>query len=396
MARRLYLDWNATAPLLPEARAALIDALAFPSNPSSVHDEGRQARRVVEGSRQQIADLTGVPRSHVVFTASASEAANFVLTPDFRMGRTPMRLGKLLVSAVEHPCVLAGGRFDAGQVVQLPVDSQGLLDCDALERELREIGASETIMVAVQLANNETGVVQPIAKIASIVKRHGGVLVVDAVQAAGRLPIACETSGADFLILSGHKIGGVTGAGALVASGETLMPAPLVRGGGQERGHRAGTEAVAAIAAFGAAARTVGPGVETFQAQVGALRDRMEQAMRQCVPALIIHGEGAPRLANTSCVSVPGMKAETLQIALDLDGIAVSAGSACSSGRLGPSHVLLAMGADAALGAIRISLGASTSEADIDRFVASFARITANRSAHSVSAQAEKGHFIAA
>ncbi len=240
---RIYMDWNATAPLLPEAREALVSALDHLGNPSSVHGEGRAVRALVESARRDIAALCGAQAAAVVFTSGATEAANMVLTPEFRMGRTPLKAGKLYVSAIEHPAVREGGRFSRDNTCEIAVTSAGIIDCAALETQLqahdRETGLP---MVAVMLANNETGVVQPIADVAAIVRAHGGILVVDAVQAAGRLPLSIEALGADFLILSSHKIGGPKGAGALVARGEIMMPSSLIRGGGQEKGHRSGTE----------------------------------------------------------------------------------------------------------------------------------------------------------
>lgn len=380
--QRAYLDYNATAPLLPAAREAMVAALDMPGNPSSVHAEGRAAREAYSRAREAVARLCGAEAAHVTFTSGATEAASHVLTPDFRMGRAPVRLDTLFIGAAEHPCVIAGGRFDPETVKTLPVDRDGLIDINAVRDAIQAYGAGNNgdgqFMLALQLANNETGVVQPIRKIADFVHAAGGVMVVDAVQAAGRLPIDIEALGADFLFVSAHKIGGPKGAGALVSRGETFMPSPLIRGGGQEKGHRAGTENLAAIVGFGAAAEVA---VEAL-ANVGDLaarRDAMEARMREAAPDVIIHGAGAPRLANTSYVSLPGLKAETAQIAFDMEGIAVSSGSACSSGKVGPSHVLKAMDADADLGAIRVSLGLATSDNDIDAFIEAFAKINARR-----------------
>ncbi|WP_422370305.1 cysteine desulfurase family protein [Hoeflea sp.] len=378
-ASRLYLDHNATAPLLPEARAAMIEAMALEGNPSSVHAEGRAARALVFRARETVASLAGVPASQVTFTSGATEAANHVLTPDFRMGRAPVQVSRLLVSAVEHPAVLAGGRFATDQIRVLGVDASGRLDLEALEQALSDHDhSSGQVMLALQHANNETGVIQPVREAAELVRSHRGLMVVDAVQAPGRLPISLSELGADFLILSAHKMGGPKGAGALVSAGETLMPAPLVKGGGQEKGHRCGTENLAAIAGFGAAAVSAAASLDRMPA-VAALRDRMERAMREAAPDIMVHGGGAERLANTSFFSLPGLKAETAQIALDMEGVAVSAGSACSSGKIGESHVLAAMGADAALGAIRVSLSSMQTEEEIDAFLDIFRRINGRR-----------------
>lgn len=258
--------------------------------------------------------------------------------------------------------------------------SAGIIDCAALETQLqahdRETGLP---MVAVMLANNETGVVQPIADVAAIVRAHGGILVVDAVQAAGRLPLSIEALGADFLILSSHKIGGPKGAGALVARGEIMMPSSLIRGGGQEKGHRSGTENAAALAGFAAAARAAARDIDGRMAAVAAMRDSLEMKMRSSAPDVIIHGQSVSRLANTCFFTLPGLKAETGQIAFDLEGVALSAGSACSSGKVGQSHVLTAMGYDPRQGALRISIGEATTQVEIERCAAIFAKVAARR-----------------
>lgn len=377
---RIYLDWNATAPLMEAARSVMVEALALTGNPNSVHAEGRAARAVIETARREVAALVGAAAANVIFTAGATEAANLVLTPSYRMGKAPLPIGRLYVSAIEHPAVREGGRFAPGQISEIPVTPAGLTDLEALERLLSAHDASTGLpLVAVMAVNNETGIIQPIREAAQIVHRHGGLLLVDAVQAAGRIPLDLQEIGADFLILSAHKLGGPKGAGALIARGETLMPAPLIRGGGQEKGHRAGTENVAAIAGFGAVAAWARTGLEARNAAIGALRDRLEQGMRSTAPDLVIHGEGIARVANTSFFTLPGLKAETGQIAFDLEGVALSAGAACSSGKLGASHVLTAMGQDAKTGALRISLGAATTEGEIDRTVEIFAKIAGRR-----------------
>ncbi len=377
---RIYLDWNATAPLMEAARSVMVDALALTGNPNSVHAEGRAARAVIETARREVASLVGATAANVIFTASATEAANLVLTPSYRMGKAPLPIGGLYVSAIEHPAVREGGRFAPEQVGEIPVTPDGLTDLEALERLLSAHDAAKGLpLVAVMAVNNETGIIQPIREAAQIVHRHGGLLLVDAVQAAGRIPLDLQEIGADFLVLSAHKLGGPKGAGALIARGETLMPAPLIRGGGQEKGHRAGTENVAAIAGFGAVAAWARIGLEARNAAIGALRDRLEQGMRNVAPDLVIHGEGIVRVANTSFFTLPGLKAETGQIAFDLEGVALSAGAACSSGKLGASHVLTAMGQDAKTGALRISLGAATTEGEIDRAVEIFAKIAGRR-----------------
>ncbi|RWX34777.1 cysteine desulfurase family protein [Rhizobium leguminosarum] len=376
---RLYLDWNATAPLHPTARAAIMRAIDIFGNPNSVHGEGRAARAAIEGARRKVAALVGTDAGNVVFTSGATEAANLVLTPDFRMGRTPLRLGQLYFSAIEHPAVREGGRFARETMTEIPVTEAGIFDLDALGRLLEAHDKAAGLpMVAIMLVNNETGIVQPVEAAAKIVHAHGGLFVVDAVQAAGRIALDIEKIGADFMIVSSHKIGGPKGAGALIARGEALMPRPLIQGGGQERGHRSGTQNSLALIGFGAAAEAAVDELEARNAAIGALRERLEAGMRQTAADVMIHGEGGERVANTIFFTLPGLKAETGQIAFDLEGVALSAGSACSSGRLGESHVLTAMGRDAKLGALRISLGFSTTEEDIDRAIAAFAKI-ANR-----------------
>lgn len=377
---RIYLDWNATAPLMGAARDAMLEALAMPGNPSSVHAEGRAARAVVEKARREVAGLVGAEPAHVTFTASATEAANHVLSPAYLMGKSRVSLGRLYVSAIEHPAVRAGGRFAADKVTELPVTPAGILDLEALSAHLAAHDAADGLpLVAVMLVNNETGIIQPIQALSAIVKKFSGLLVVDAVQAAGRVPLSIADLGADFLILSAHKLGGPKGVGALVSRGETLMPEPLVRGGGQEKGHRAGTENLAAIAGFGAAAREMASDLTERNARLTALRDRAEEAMVSAAPDTVIYGRSEARVCNTSFFHLPGLKAETGQIAFDLEGVALSAGAACSSGKVGASHVLTAMGEDASTGALRLSIGPATTESDIDRFVAAFAKIAARR-----------------
>ena len=377
---RTYMDWNATAPLMAPARDACVAALDLVGNPSSVHGEGRRLRSLVESARRDVAALAGAEPAHVIFTSGATEAANLVLTPDFRMGRTPITIGRLYVSAIEHPAVREGGRFAAEKVAQIPVSSAGSVDLAALEALLAGHDTADGLpMVAIMLANNETGIVQPVRAAADIVHRFGGLMVVDAVQTAGRMALSMEALGADFLILSSHKLGGPKGAGALVSRGEVLMPKPLIHGGGQEKGHRSGTENVAAIAGFAAAALAavddLGDGPETLAAR----RDAMEAEMLRLAPDTILHGKDAARLCNTSFFSLPGLKSETGQIAFDLEGIALSAGSACSSGKVGASHVLTAMGFDAGLGALRVSIGRTTTDAEIARFLDAFERIAGRR-----------------
>lgn len=380
MQQRVYMDWNATAPLLPAARDACLSAFDLAGNPSSVHGEGRKIRTLIENARRDIAALCGAQSANVTFTSGATEAANWVLTPDFRMGKTPLKVGHLYISAIEHPAVREGGRFAKAVVSEVPVTPSGVIDLAALEAALavhdRETGLP---MVAVMLVNNETGIVQPIAEVSALVKSVGGILVVDAVQAAGRLPLRIDDLGADFLIVSSHKIGGPKGVGALVSRGEILMPSVLIRGGGQEKGHRSGTENPAAISGFGAAARFAADGLEDRMATVSTLRDRLEAAMLASAPDVIIHGRDGLRIGNTCFFTLPDLKSETGQIAFDLEGVALSAGSACSSGKVGQSYVLSAMGHDPRHGALRISIGPSTTPDEIDRCATVFSKIAARR-----------------
>lgn len=378
-ARRIYLDHNASAPLSDAARAAMVDALAIDANPSSVHTEGRDARRVVETARREVAALVNGDPANVVFTSGATEAASWLLTPNWRMGRAPLNISRLIVCAADHPATLNGGHFSPDRVTRLGVDADGILRLDELASELasHDRGAGQ-VLVAIHLANNETGVVQPVAKIAGIVREAGGILVLDAVQAAGRIPLDISNGCADFLILSSHKIGGPKGAGAVVSAGGVLMPEPLIRGGGQEHGHRAGTENVAAIAGFGVAAREAKARLSNSP-DIARMRDRFEAAIVDLVPGAVIFGRAAPRLPNTTYFAIPGIKAETAQIAFDLEGVALSAGSACSSGKVGPSHVLAAMGHGAYGGALRVSIGHQTSDEDLAAFAGALRKLMARR-----------------
>ncbi|MBX9458831.1 MAG: cysteine desulfurase [Rhizobium sp.] len=373
---RAYMDWNATAPLLPEAREAFLRVGLMEGNPSSVHREGRAVRAEIESARRRVAVALGAGPADVVFTSGATEAANLVLTPEFRMGRSALQFGTLYVSAIEHKAVFEGGRFARGDVVAVPVDRGGVVDLAALDAMLSAHDHSTGLpMVALMLANNETGVIQPVTQAARLVHAAGGVIVVDAVQASGRIAFDIATLDADFVIVSSHKIGGPKGAGALVARGEAMMPSALIQGGGQEKGHRSGTENAAAIAGFGAAAEVVVKDLDERAETVRKARDHIEARMREIAPELVIHGASGERLANTIFFSLPGLKSETGQIAFDLEGVALSAGSACSSGKVGESHVLKAMGLDPRMGALRISIGTSTTEQDIERTIAAFAKI---------------------
>ncbi|MDB5550699.1 MAG: cysteine desulfurase [Rhizobium sp.] len=373
---RAYMDWNATAPLLPEAREAFLRVALMDGNPSSVHREGRAIRTEIEAARRKVASALSAKSTEVVFTSGATEAANLILTPDFRMGRAPLKIGRLYASAIEHKAVFEGGRFATADIEIIPVDASGVVDLSELQALLAAHGSASGLpMVALMLANNETGVIQPVTEAARLVHAAGGVLVVDAVQAFGRIPLDIQALDADFVIVSSHKIGGPKGAGALVSRGEAMMPSALIHGGGQEKGHRSGTENAAAIVGFGAAAEAAASGLEERSSKVRAMRDALEQDMCSVVPELVIHGDVSERLPNTSFFSLEGLKSETGQIAFDLEGVALSAGSACTSGKVGESHVLKAMGLDPRMGALRISIGSSTTDQDIERTLAAFRRI---------------------
>jgi len=365
MAERTYLDWNATAPLHEQARFAMNGALAVTGNASSVHAEGRVVRRLVEEARAHVANLVGANAKNVTFTSGATESNMLALTPALELDGCKMLRDRLFVSAIEHPSVRSGGRFAAEDVEELPVTSDGVVDLVALKRALKR---AERPLVSVMLANNETGVIQPVAEIAQIVHAEQGVLHVDAVQSAGRINCDIEMLGADLISISSHKLGGPQGAGALIGRGDIHIADPLIKGGGQERGQRAGTENVAAIVGFGAAS-VVAKKVEIDR--MVELRDRLETGITTTTPNAVIFGGSAPRLPNTMLFAVPGLKAETAIIAFDLNGIAVSSGSACSSGKVQASHVLAAMGVKPALarGAVRVSLGWSTTEEHIDKFL---------------------------
>jgi len=385
-APRAYLDYNASAPLLPSARETMLAALDSSANASSVHSEGRAARRIIETARRDVAALVSGKAEHVVFTSGATEAATTLLTPDWQMGRSALRMGRLYVSAADHPCVLNGGRFGAENTVRIGVNADGIVDLDALAAALAAHDKAEGLpLAAIHAANNETGVIQPLEEIGRIVKAAGGIFVTDAVQAAGRIPLDISAGYVDYLILSSHKIGGPQGAGAFVACSDLMMPKPLIVGGGQEKGFRAGTENLAAIAGFGAAAKHALEMLARMD-EVRALRDDVEASILSLAPDAEIFGRRAERLANTIFFAIPGIKSETAQIAFDLAGVALSAGSACSSGKVGPSHVLKAMGHENPEGALRVSVGPATTRAEVAQFTAALSSLLARRAGRSQAA----------
>ena len=351
----IYLDYNATAPVKPQVIEAIADALAMTGNPSSVHQFGRAAREAVEEARERVAAMIGATAAEIIFTAGGTEANNTALAGAGRR--------RLIVSEIEHPSILRAGETlsqnsSAGgerELRVLPVDGDGVVSLEALDQALGEGG--EDALVSIMLANNETGVIQPVGEIATLAHARGALVHCDAVQAPGRIAFGVDSLGVDMLSLSAHKFGGPKGVGALFLRAGVDLKA-LVAGGGQERGWRAGTENVRGIVGFGTAAQLAAEDLQNAP-HVAALRDSVEQRLRAIDPEVRIFSAGAARLPNTSCISMPGVQSETQVMGLDLSGVAVSAGSACSSGKVEPSHVLRALGApDAETGcAIRISFG---------------------------------------
>lgn len=369
--RRTYLDHNATQPLRPAARAAMLSALDVVGNPSSVHAEGRQARALIEAAREQVARFAGARPADVVFTSGATEANNAVLSHAWR---------SICFSRLEHPSVLAPIAAGNGTAIELPVSQHGVVDIDGVAAVLDRPATVPTVerdrsLIVLQAANNEIGTLQPISEIVELAAARGARVMSDAVQAAGRIPLAFADSGIDYMTLSAHKIGGPKGVGALIIRDGAPQPA-WMRGGGQERRRRGGTENVAAIAGFGAAAEVASVELPLIH-RLAILRDRLEVEARSISPALTVIGAGVPRLANTSCIAVTGQSAEALVIKLDLAGVAVSAGSACSSGKVGASTVLAAIGVapQLARAAIRVSLGWNSTAADVDAFTAAWTRL---------------------
>lgn len=354
----VYLDYNAGAPL----RAPVLESLRAwspdPANPSSVHAFGRQARSKIEAARGDVAALANVDPAQVIFNSGATEGNNSVLAAFAGQ--------RILTSAIEHPSVSEA----APQAERIPVTPDGLIDLNALDR-LIKTGAPPALICAM-LVNNETGVIQPIADISALARRCGAALHVDGAQAAGRIPLDMAHLGADFLTLSAHKIGGLSGSGALVL-GSCRPPPVLLHGGGQENRARAGTENLCGIMAFGLAARAAQKGLDSY-AQIARLRDHLESRVEAVAPAARFFGRAAPRVANTSLFALPGLNAQTALIHMDMEGIAISSGAACASGVVKPSPTLLAMGETQAMAscALRVSMGWDTTEPDIARFISAF------------------------
>lgn len=370
MNQRSYLDYNATAPLREEVREAVVAALSLYGNPSSVHAEGRASNAAIESARVKVAGLVGARPEDVIFTSGGTEANALALAA--QSGEA----WHCYLSAVEHPSVLSGGRFYRETTTVVPVTTHGVIDLEILAKQLEKhhVGGWRPF-VSLMSANNETGAIQPVAETSKIVHEAGGLLHTDAVQAAGRIGLDLTTLGADMLTLSAHKIGGPKGVGALVL-GNGASVEPLIRGGGQERRRRAGTENVAAIVGFGVAAELAAGDLKNAVEIVG-LRDELETRVSAIAPDVVVLSAGVERLPNTSCIAVPGAKAETLVIGLDLAGVAVSSGAACSSGKVEASHVLRAMGVpeELAQGAIRVSLGFASKRDDIEMFLKAFAEL---------------------
>jgi cysteine desulfurase len=358
---RVYLDHNATAPLHPAAREAMRVAFDLCGNASSVHAEGRTARAIIESARAEVAAFAGVTPKNIVFTSGGTEALNLALTPSIETPEEKRPFDLLLASAGEHPAVLAGHRFAPAQLELAGLTPRGVLNIEALGATLaRASAAGHRTMLAIQAANNETGVIQPVAAAAEMIHAAGGFLVCDAVQAAGRIDCDIGSLGADAIVFSAHKFGGPKGAGTVCFRSDSYhIREVLLRGGGQERGLRAGTENVAGIAGMAAAVCAAKVRLREEAAALAVWRDELEAEISRVAPGAVFFGAGAERLPNTSCFALPGIEAHVLLIALDLEGIAVSSGSACSSGKVKPSHVLRAMGVepDVAGGVIRVSLG---------------------------------------
>jgi len=365
MTDQVYLDYNASAPLCDDAKQAMIAAMDVAGNPSSVHASGRAARKIVDHARRTIADLVGGDSERIVFTSGGTEANNLALNG--------LEDVTVFTSAVEHPSVIEA-RPDAKRI---PVDANGVIDLVALETMLKDASdAGQKVLVSVMLANNETGVIQPVAKVGLLAREYGAKVHCDAVQALGRLPVDMNRLLVDMVSISAHKIGGPKGVGALaIAPGVMLVP--QIRGGGQEKYRRGGTENVVGIAGFEAAAKRAEANTAKM-ADIAVLRDRLETELASVAPELQIAAKGTERLVNTSCLILPGMPGETQVMALDLAGVAISSGSACSSGKVRESHVLKEMGVDEPGSAIRVSLGLESTAEDIDTFVRVWSRMRGN------------------
>ena len=381
---RTYLDWNASAPIYPEVVEAMSKALLEGGNASSVHCEGRNAHGAIEAARDQVAQLINANPRDIVFTSGGSEANSLALSGLVGNGS----IDRIFISAVEHPSVIACAKLQGVQVSTIPVDANGIVELDALEACLtKSASISEKILVSVMSANNETGVIQPIEDIVKLAHAHGCLVHCDAVQALGKIPVDFAASGVDLMSLSAHKIGGPQGAGALVVRSSIVL-SPMFKGGGQELSRRAGTENLSGIVGFGLAAELIGR--DNSGREISGLRNHLESEIRKIRSDAVIFGEDQKRLPNTTCVAVRGATAEALLIMLDLSGIAVSSGSACSSGKVATSHVLSAMGVDDAIAktAIRISCGRTTTAEDVDNFLNAWAKAVGTTAKQNATAAA--------
>lgn len=359
-ASRIYADYNARSPLRPEARSAVERAIGIMGNGSSVHAEGRRAKAALEDARDAVAASVGAQPADVIFTSGAAEANNHAL-----FGFVRVRSGAtIFLSALEHESIWSAAKATGARIETIPARMDGVIDLDWLRDRLAnwDLNATGVPLLCLMLVNNETGVVQPVAAAANLVHAAGGYLLCDAVQGLGRVGIDIEMLGADYLSLSAHKIGGAPGVGALIVRGSSPM-APLIFGGGQERGKRAGTENVIGAASFAAASAAISKDEQT---RVRAIRDSFEAALTREAPAARVIGRDVDRVFNTSCVVAPYLPAEMSVVAMDLAGVACSAGSACSSGKVQASRVLTSMGMDdnAAKSALRFSFGWASEAGD--------------------------------
>jgi cysteine desulfurase len=358
---KTYLDYNATAPMRPEIAAFIAPLMTQPGNASSVHGFGREARKHIEDARETMARLLNTRPVNIVFNSGATEGNNAVLNA--------YREKRVLVSSIEHSSVIGV----LTQAEKIPVTPDGIVDMAALKTLIHT--GNKPALISVMMVNSETGVIQPVKDIAALARECGAKIHMDAVQALGRMPVDINDLGVDYLTLSAHKFAGPQGVGCLIARDENNVPRGLV-GGGQEMNRRAGTQNTAGIAGMGMAAGITAANMAD-NTRLQKLRDDMESAVQAICPAVTIYGRNAPRVANTSSIGLTGVDAQTQSIALDLDGVAVSWGSACSSGTFKPSHVLKAMGAsdDDARSALRISMGYATTRADIDRFLSAWEKM---------------------
>lgn len=369
----VYCDYNATSPLRASARVAMAQAMDATGNPSSIHSFGRSVRHTIEQARASIVRDVGLEGYRLVFTSGATEALVTALSPSTTGPKPDRPTTRLFMAASEHVAALQGHGFDADSITVLDIDENGLIDLDALKSNLQAMPDTERALVCVHAANNETGVLQPIEAISTLCDVHEALFICDMVQLAGRLPLGDARPA--IAIVSGHKVGGPSGIGALIYDTQRAQIGhPLIRGGGQERGVRAGTENPIGIVGFAAALHEATQSMDDERTRLAALRDDLEARLRAAVPDICVFGESAPRLANTSCFALPNQAASLLLMQLDLAGMAVSSGSACSSGKVKQSHVLAAMNVEPALAecALRISFGFASKPGDVDRLVQAF------------------------